>query len=204
MYDIDKIVKEIHKGQDKHNRIGSRMYLIEQLISTLPEDIKREGLKDTPLRVAKMYEEIFAGYYQNADDILTTTFDENHDEMVIVTDIPFYSHCEHHMVPFFGKAHVAYIPKGKVVGLSKIARLVDMYARRLQIQERLTQQIADTLQNKLEPLGVMVVIEAEHLCMSMRGVKKPGTKTITSAIRGVFKDNQNNARSEFLSLIKNK
>lgn len=165
--------------------------------------IGREGLQDTPNRVAKMYDEIFAGYEQCGPDILSTGFDEDqHQELVIVKDIPFYSHCEHHMVPFFGKVHVAYIPNGRVVGLSKLARLVECYARRLQIQERLTTQIADDVDAVLKPLGVAVIIEAEHLCMTMRGIKKPGAKTVTSAVRGVFKDNDNNARMELLNLLR--
>lgn len=185
-----------------------RMDAIKMLLSTIPGEQGlgtselREGLRDTPKRVAKMYDEIFGGYGQDPVDILKATFDEeNHHEMVIVKDIPFYSHCEHHMVPFFGHAHIAYIPDGTVVGLSKLARLVDCYAKRLQIQERLTTQIAETIENVLHPMGVMVVIQAEHLCMSMRGVKKPGSNTITSAVRGVFADNNNTARAEFLSLI---
>lgn len=173
------------------------------LLSSIGEDITREGLLDTPKRVAKMYDEIFSGYALNAEDVLNTTFNaETHSEMVIVKDIPFYSHCEHHMVPFFGVAHVAYIPQGGVVGISKLARLVDMYARRLQIQERMTTCIANDIVRVLDPLGVAVLIEAEHLCMTMRGVQKPGTKTITSAMRGVFLDDANNARMEFLSLVK--
>lgn len=180
-----------------------RQRAVQLLIDSIPnEDRTREGLIDTPDRVARMYNEIFAGYEIDPYSLFTTFEDENHEEMVIVKDIPFYSHCEHHMVPFFGKAHVAYIPNGTVVGISKIARVVECFARRLQIQERLTKQVADIIEEVLKPLGVMVVIEAEHMCMTMRGVQKPGTKTVTSAIRGVFKDNENNARAEFLQLIK--
>jgi GTP cyclohydrolase I len=153
--------------------------------------------------VASLYEEIFAGYRQDPKEILAVKFnDEEHDELVLVKDIPFYSHCEHHMVTFFGKAHVAYIPNGGVVGISKLARLVDCYAKRLQIQERLTAQVADAIEGVLLPKGVGVIVEAEHLCMTMRGVQKAGAKTITSAMRGVFRDNDNNARAELMSLIK--
>jgi len=175
---------------------------VEVMLKCIGEDPEREGLTDTPHRVQRMYQEIFAGYQMCPEDILVTDFDEGHEEMVIVKDIPFYSTCEHHIVPFHGVAHVGYIPNGgKVVGLSKIARLVECYAKRLQVQERLTTQIANALCVNLDPLGVIVVIEAEHLCMSMRGVQKPGTTTITSAIRGVFADNENPARQEFLALI---
>lgn len=180
-----------------------RRVAVKTLLKTIPgEEAEREGLMETPDRVARMYNEVFGGYSMNPAEILSKKFkDENHKEMVVVKDIDFYSHCEHHMVPFFGKVHVAYIPNGTVVGLSKIARLVECYARRLQIQERMTSQIANMLMSELQPLGVMVVIQAEHLCMAMRGVKKPGSNTITSAVRGVFSDNSNNARSEFLGLI---
>ena len=181
---------------DRHTAVAA-------LLGSIGEDTEREGLLDTPKRVAKMYDEIFSGYKMNPDDILQTTFnDEAHREMVIVKEIPFYSHCEHHMVPFFGIAHVAYIPNGGVVGISKLARLVDCYAKRLQIQERMTSSIADDIMRVLQPLGAAVLIEAEHLCMTMRGVQKPGTKTVTSAMRGVFLDDTNNARMEFLNLIK--
>lgn len=181
---------------DRHTAVAA-------LLGSIGEDTEREGLLDTPKRVAKMYDEIFSGYKMNPDDILQTTFnDEAHQEMVIVKEIPFYSHCEHHMVPFFGIAHVAYIPNGGVVGISKLARLVDCYAKRLQIQERMTSSIVDDIMRVLQPLGAAVLIEAEHLCMTMRGVQKPGTKTVTSAMRGVFLDDTNNARMEFLNLIK--
>lgn len=181
-----------------------RASLIRELLRTIfGEDPNREGLEDTPKRVSKMYEEIFGGYKQDPKAILSTTFeDPSHQEMVIVKDIPFYSHCEHHMVPFFGMAHIAYIPNGRVVGLSKLARLTECFAKRLQIQERLTSQIADAIDETLSPLGVAVVIQAEHLCMAMRGIKKPGSNTVTSALRGVFRDNTNNARAEFMSLLK--
>ncbi|MGI6221885.1 MAG: GTP cyclohydrolase I FolE [Coriobacteriales bacterium] len=164
---------------------------IRMLLEAVGEDPEREGLQKTPERVARMYEEILAGMDQDPAEFFEVLFDEKHQEMVLVKDIPLYSICEHHLVPFFGKAFVAYIPgpDGKVCGLSKIARLVDCYAKRPQVQERLTSQIADTLMNLLNANGVMVIIECEHMCMSMRGVKKPGTTTTTSALRGGFKSN---------------
>ena len=166
------------------------------------EDPSREGLRKTPERVAKMYEEVFAGMNEDPAVHFETTFDEHHEEMVLVRDIPFYSMCEHHLAPFFGHAHIAYIPSpdGRICGLSKLARLLDVFARRPQVQERLTSQVADTLMKELKPQGAIVVLEAEHLCMSMRGVKKPGTQTTTSAIRGIF-DEDTAARAEALSLI---
>lgn len=174
---------------------------VRALLVQLGEDPNREGLIDTPKRVAKMYEEIFAGYTQDPKSLLGTTFsDDKHEELVMVGPINFYSHCEHHMVPFFGQAWIGYIPDGKVVGISKLARLVDCFAKRLQIQERLTDEVANTVQEVLQPKGVAVVVKAEHLCMSMRGVKKPGTKTMTSAMRGCF-FKEPEARAEFLSLI---
>lgn len=191
-------------NQDILEVMEQRRVAVKVLLGTIGEDTEREGLLDTPNRVAKMYDEIFAGYRQDPKDLLTTTFaDENHQELILVKDIPFYSHCEHHMVPFFGVAHVAYIPgnDGKVVGISKVARLVECFARRLQIQERMTSQIADVLNEVMQAKGVAVIISAEHMCMTMRGIQKPGTKTVTSAMRGVFKDNTNNARAELLSLI---
>lgn len=174
---------------------------IHNLLIALGEDPTREGLEETPDRVARMYEEIFAGYEQNPDVILSKTFKEDHQEIVLVKDIPFYSHCEHHMVTFFGKAHIAYIPNGQVVGISKLARLVDCYAKRLQIQERMTSQIIDKLEERLKPFGSAVIIEAEHMCMTMRGVRKPGTKTTTSALRGIFKLDEK-ARNELMFLLK--
>jgi len=164
---------------------------VRMILEGIGEDPDREGLQKTPARVARMYEEVFAGMQQNPHDFFEVMFNENHQEMVLIKDIPLYSMCEHHLVPFFGKAFVAYIPgdAGKVCGLSKIARLVDCYAKRPQVQERLTSQIADTLMNELDAAGVMVIIECEHMCMSMRGVKKPGTTTTTSAVRGTFKTN---------------
>ena len=175
---------------------------VRLILEGIGEDPDREGLQKTPARVARMYEEVFAGMTDDPARYFETMFDENHDQMVLVRDIPFYSMCEHHLVPFFGHAHVAYIPgtDGKVCGLSKLARLVDAYAKRPQVQERLTTQVAETLMEQLHPRGVAVVIQAEHLCMSMRGVKKPGTRTTTSAVRGALERNQT-TRAEALSLI---
>ena len=164
---------------------------VREILAAVGEDPDRDGLVNTPARVARMYEEVLAGSRENGDEHLQVTFDAGHDEMVMVRDIPFASLCEHHMVPFIGKAHVAYIPgdHGRITGLSKLARLVDAYAKRLQVQERLTAQIADELSERLDPRGVLVVVEAEHLCMSMRGVRKPGSSTVTSAVRGLFREN---------------
>ncbi len=174
---------------------------IRDLLVAIGEDPQREGLQDTPARVARAYAEMFAGLHSTADEVLTTTFDIGHAEMVLVRDIEMYSTCEHHLVPFHGVAHIGYIPNenGRVTGLSKLARLVDVYARRPQVQERLTTQIADALVRILQPRGAIVVIEAEHLCMSMRGVRKPGSKTVTSAVRGIFL--QPTSRAEAMSLI---
>ncbi|WP_431042973.1 GTP cyclohydrolase I FolE [Streptomyces sp. P1-3] len=174
---------------------------VRELLLAVGEDPDREGLRETPGRVARAYREIFAGLWQEPEDVLTTTFDLGHDEMVLVKDIEVYSTCEHHLVPFQGVAHVGYIPShdGKITGLSKLARLVDVYARRPQVQERLTTQIAESLVRILEPRGVIVVIECEHMCMSMRGIRKPGAKTITSAVRGQLRDPA--SRSEAMSLI---
>jgi GTP cyclohydrolase I len=174
---------------------------VRELLIAVGEDPEREGLRETPARVARAYREIFAGLWQEPEDVLTTTFDLGHDEMVLVKDIEVMSSCEHHLVPFVGVAHVGYIPStsGKITGLSKLARLVDVYARRPQVQERLTTQIADALMRILEPRGVIVVVECEHMCMTMRGVRKPGAKTITSAVRGQLRDAA--TRSEAMSLI---
>lgn len=175
---------------------------VRLILEGVGEDPNREGLQKTPARVARMYAECFAGLYEDPAQHFETTFDEHHEEPVIVHDIPFYSMCEHHLAPFFGKAHVAYIPakSGRICGISKLARLVDAYARRPQVQERLTSQVADTLMEQLQPQGAIVVMEAEHLCMSMRGVKKPGAKTTTSAVRGIFRSNAT-TRAEALSLL---
>lgn len=174
---------------------------VRELLIAVGEDPDREGLLETPGRVARAYKEIFAGLWQKPEEVLTTTFDLGHDEMVLVKDIEVMSCCEHHLVPFVGVAHVGYIPStdGKITGLSKLARLVDVFARRPQVQERLTTQIADSLMEILEPRGVIVVIECEHMCMSMRGVRKPGAKTLTSAVRGQLRDAA--TRSEAMSLI---
>jgi GTP cyclohydrolase IA len=162
---------------------------VAELLAAIGEDPEREGLRDTPRRVAAMYDELFAGLADDPSRHLTVPFAAEHDEMVMVRDIPFASLCEHHLVPFIGRAHVAYIPgdDGRITGLSKLARLVDGFARRLQVQERMTTQIADAVEKTLAPRGVLVVAEAEHLCMSLRGVKKPGTLTVTSAVRGLFR-----------------
>ena len=179
---------------------------MKEILIAIGEDVEREGLLETPARVARMYEEIFAGLHMDPSEHLLKQFSaDKHDEMVIVKDIPFYSMCEHHLMPFYGVAHVAYIPdrNGAITGLSKIARTVEGYAKRPQLQERLTSQIADGIMDKLKPTGVLVVIEAEHMCMTMRGVKKPGSKTLTSAVRGVFKKNAA-TRSEGFSLIRDK
>ncbi|MBT2403422.1 MULTISPECIES: GTP cyclohydrolase I FolE [unclassified Streptomyces] len=174
---------------------------VRELLIAVGEDPDREGLLETPARVARAYKEIFAGLYQKPEEVLTTTFDLGHDEMVLVKDIEVMSSCEHHLVPFHGVAHVGYIPStdGKITGLSKLARLVDVFARRPQVQERLTTQIADSLMEILEPRGAIVVIECEHMCMTMRGVRKPGAKTITSAVRGQLRDPA--TRNEAMSLI---
>lgn len=164
---------------------------VREILLAIGEDPDRDGLRDTPARVARLYAEVFAGLREAPDHHLKVVFEADHDEMVMVRDIALTSMCEHHLVPFIGKAHVAYIPNddGRVTGLSKLARLVDAYAKRPQVQERLTTQIADEIERTLQPKGVLVVIEAEHLCMSMRGVRKPGATTVTSAVRGLFRDN---------------
>lgn len=174
---------------------------IRELLLAIGEDPDRDGLLDTPARVARMYAEVFAGLRQDPTDIMSTTFDLAHDEMVLVRDIEVWSMCEHHLVPFFGHAHVGYIPEadGKITGLSKMARLVDLFAKRPQVQERLTTQVADAMEQFLNPQGVIVVLECEHLCMAMRGVKKPGSRTITSAVRGQLRDGA--TRAEAMSLI---
>jgi len=174
---------------------------VREILLAVGEDPDRDGLRDTPARVARMYAEQFAGMRMTPADVLTTVFDADHDEIVLVKDIEMYSMCEHHLVPFFGKAHIGYIPneKGEITGLSKLARLVDLYAKRPQVQERMTCEIADALVRTLEPRGVIVVLEAEHMCMSMRGVRKTGAKTVTSAVRGVFRESR--TRSEAMSLM---
>lgn len=172
---------------------------VRELLLALGEDPDREGLKETPARVARAMKENFAGLWQAPEDVLATTFDIGHEELVIVRDIEIFSHCEHHLTPFHGVAHIGYIPRGKITGLSKLARLVDVYAKRPQVQERLTTQIADALVEILDPLGVIVIIDCEHLCMSMRGVKKSQARTTTSAVRGALLNAS--TRSEAISLI---
>ncbi|HEU5034357.1 MAG TPA: GTP cyclohydrolase I FolE [Mycobacteriales bacterium] len=175
---------------------------VREILLAIGEDPDRDGLRATPERVARMYDEIFAGVDAHPSSVLTTVFDADHDEMVLVKDISVASTCEHHLVPWLGVAHVGYIPneKGEITGLSKMARLVDLYARRPQVQERLTTQVADAMESCLQPRGVIVVVEAEHLCMTVRGVRKPGAKTVTSAVRGLFRDSQP-TRAEAMSLI---
>ena len=185
-------------SDDKTQQIAQH---VEELLRLIGEDSAREGLKKTPTRVGEAMQFLTQGYQQDAEDILRgALFEEDYRQMVVVKDIPFYSLCEHHLLPFFGKAHVAYIPNGKITGLSKIARVVDVFARRLQVQERMTTQIKDCIQQTLNPLGVMVVIEAEHLCMQMRGVQKPHAVTTTSDFTGAF--NRAETREEFMNLIR--
>jgi len=180
------------------NKVESAVKL---LLEGIGEDINREGLRETPGRIARMYEEIFAGMEDDAEKHLTKTFVVENNEMVVEKDIVFYSTCEHHLMPFFGKAHVAYIPDGQVVGLSKLARIVETFARRPQLQEQMTHQIADSVMLHLKPKGVMVMIEAEHLCMTMRGVKKPGSQTVTTVIKGDFVDNER-LQNTFFQMVK--
>ncbi|AHD04607.1 GTP cyclohydrolase I FolE [Paenibacillus larvae] len=192
--------KEHRNGQVAENREQIE-YHIREILRLIGEDVDREGLLDTPARVTRMYEEIFGGYEADYEEVLGVTFDENHEELVIVKDIVYYSQCEHHMAPFFGKVHIGYIPSGKIAGLSKFARLVEAVTRKLQVQERITSQIADIIEEVLKPQGIMVMVDGEHLCMCSRGVKKPGSKTVTSAVRGIFRTDAA-LRAEFLSLIK--
>jgi GTP cyclohydrolase IA len=182
-----------------HSQIEEAVRLILEAIGENPN---REGLLDTPKRVAKMYAEVFSGIDHDPKEYFETIFSEDHEELVLVKDIPFYSMCEHHLVPFYGRAHVAYIPRnGRVTGLSKLARAVESVARRPQLQERITSTVAESIMETLEPYGVMVIVEAEHMCMTMRGVKKPGSSTVTTAVRGTFKEDVQ-ARNEVLSFIK--
>lgn len=174
---------------------------IYDLLEAIGENPEREGLLETPKRVAKMYQEMFQGLTMDPKDEFTAVFSENHDELVLVKDIPFFSMCEHHLVPFYGKAHVAYLPSnGKVTGLSKLARAVEVASKRPQLQERLTAQVADALEEALDPKGIFIMVEAEHMCMTMRGIKKPGSKTITTVARGLYKDSREE-RQELLSLL---
>ena len=176
---------------------------IRQVLEAVGEDPDREGLQRTPHRVAKMYEELFSGLHRDPDEVMDVVFESENDEMIMVRDIPLYSICEHHLLPFIGQAHVAYIPnpEGCITGLSKLARVVDLLSHRPQVQERLTTQIADCIEKALTPRGVLIVIEAEHLCMTMRGINKPGSRTITSAVRGIFRDNEA-TRAEAMRLIR--
>lgn len=176
---------------------------VRGMIEALGEDPTREGLRETPRRIAQMYQEIFAGLSIDPKQLLSVQFEEGHDEMVILRDIPFYSMCEHHFLPFHGVAHIGYIPEGRVVGISKLARAVEAFAKRPQLQERLTAQVAECIMEALRPDGVAVVIEAEHLCITMRGIKKPGSKMVTSAMRGSFRK-ETVTRSEFLALVRGK
>jgi len=173
---------------------------VRELLVAIGENPNREGLEGTPRRIAEMYREVFCGMDQNPMDVLSVGFEEGHEEMVVVRDIPFFSMCEHHLLPFHGIAHVGYIPKGRVVGISKLARAVELFARRPQVQERLTSQIADAIMEVVRPHGVGVVMEAEHLCMTMRGVKKPGSKVVTSANRGIFRTKAD-TRAEFMAIV---
>lgn len=172
---------------------------MEEIITAVGEDAHREGLRETPERVARMYAEVFAGLREDPIQVLQTGFEEGYDEMIVARDIPFYSMCEHHFLPFFGVAHIGYVPRGRVVGISKLARVTDIVARRPQLQERITAQIADTIVEALDPMGVGVVVEAEHLCMAMRGIKKPGSRIVTSVNRGCFREDAR-TRAEFLGL----
>ncbi|MDP9233693.1 MAG: GTP cyclohydrolase I FolE [Actinomycetota bacterium] len=176
---------------------------MREVLEAIGEDPDRDGLQQTPGRVAKMYAELFSGLHRDPAEVLDVVFESEHDEMIMVRDIPLYSVCEHHLLPFIGQAHVAYIPneRGCITGLSKLARVVDLLAHRPQVQERLTTQIADCIEHVLRPRGVLVVIEAEHLCMTMRGINKPGSRTITSAVRGMFRDNES-TRAEAMGLIR--
>ncbi|RHW39322.1 GTP cyclohydrolase I FolE [Lysinibacillus yapensis] len=181
--------------------LGKIEEAVQMILDAVGEDVDREGLLDTPKRVAKMYAEMFSGIEEDPREYFSTVFHENHDDLVLVKDIPFYSMCEHHLVPFYGKAHIAYLPSGgRVAGLSKLGRCVESVARRPQLQERITSTIANTIMEMLEPQGVYVVIEAEHMCMTMRGLKKPGSKTVTSVARGVYEENDV-LRREVISFI---
>jgi GTP cyclohydrolase IA len=201
---VSEIVKPIRSSAEPYPAVDLERieHAVREILIAIGEDPERDGLQNTPGRVARMYAEVFSGLREQPDQHLQVMFEANHDEMVMVRDIAMTSMCEHHLVPFIGKAHLAYIPNddGRVTGLSKLARLVDSYAKRPQVQERLTSQIADELEQTLQPKGVLVIIEAEHLCMSMRGVRKPGATTVTSAVRGLFRSNQA-TRFEAMRLI---
>ena len=192
-----------HDGRALHEYDHERAErAVKELLIAIGENPEREGLKDTPARVARAFKENFAGLWQSPEDVLTTTFDIGHEELVIIRDIEVFSHCEHHLTPFHGVAHVGYIPSGKITGLSKVARLVDLFARRPQVQERLTSQIADAMVEILDAAGVIVIIDCEHMCMSMRGVRKSEARTVTSAVRGILRDAA--TRAEAISLITNR
>lgn len=200
MSEVSSVSMGPHDGQASHPYDQGRAErAVKELLLAFGEDPDRDGLRETPARVARAFAENFAGLWQAPEDILTTTFDIGHEELVIVKDIEVYSHCEHHLTPFHGVAHVGYIPSGRITGLSKIARLVDLFARRPQVQERMTTQIADALVEILKPAGVIVIVECEHLCMSMRGVRKAEARTVTSAVRGILRDPA--TRAEAISLI---
>jgi GTP cyclohydrolase IA len=197
----------INPNDQLENRLSPAMdyprieHAVREILEAIGEDPNREGLIETPGRVARMYGEIFAGLHLNVEDTIKVFHEKDHDEMILVGDIPFYSMCEHHLLPFIGRAHVVYIPQeGRILGLSKIARIVDLMSRKPQIQERLTSQIADTLVRAVQPMGVAVVVEAEHLCMTMRGIRKPGALTVTSALRGLCKKDAR-SRAEAMALI---
>ncbi len=175
---------------------------VREILAAVGEDVEREGLKATPERVAAMYQELLAGMSEDPQEHVQSVFNENYDEIVLLRDVPFYSMCEHHLMPFIGSAHVAYLPAGVVLGVSKLARIVDCFARRLQVQERLTEQIADFIMKSVKPMGVAVVLEASHSCMTIRGIKKPGSVMVTSSVRGIFRKDPR-SRSEVMSLIHN-
>ena len=204
---MDEKLEQLEEEQKKASVLMNRIKAADGLLATFPKEAMGDGVKEeTPLRVAKMWNELLSGYDKDPAEILSKQFDvdaggdTNGNGIVIVKDIPLFSQCEHHLVPFYGKVHIAYIPRHKVVGLSKFARLVECFGRRLQVQERLTKQVMDAIVENLDPIGVMVVIEAEHMCMTMRGIQKPGTKTVTSRVSGVFFDNPS-ARAEALALL---
>ena len=200
MSDINAVSMGPDSGRASHPYDEERAAAaVRELLLALGEDPDREGLKETPARVARAFKENFEGLWKSPEEVLTTTFDIGHEELVIIRDIEVFSHCEHHLTPFHGVAHVGYIPRGKITGLSKVARLVDLFARRPQVQERLTTQIADAMVKILDPMGVIVIIDCEHLCMSMRGVRKSQARTTTSAVRGVLRDPA--TRAEAISLI---
>ena len=200
MSDVNPVSMGPDAGRAQHPYDEARAAAaVRELLLALGEDPDREGLKETPARVARAFKENFEGLWKSPEEVLTTTFDIGHEELVIIRDIEVFSHCEHHLTPFHGVAHVGYIPRGKITGLSKVARLVDLFARRPQVQERLTTQIADAMVKILDPMGVIVIIDCEHLCMSMRGVRKSQARTTTSAVRGVLRDPA--TRAEAISLI---